>query len=963
MWPDDDEMWGLHPRPGTERELRVMNVVVQTGDRQEDGGEEMEEDHFDGDSDGQAGDHLSERRPLQGLLKDPLEPRNNTRHVQFVFNEEQEERMLARERRNDPYYVTEEVDDELESLLRGEKQQRAIAFLLEEDEEEEPEEPDEALEDQPEEESSDDEDDEEPSMERLSVYVDQVLAGKKRGVVLLRRVLIKYGWTDMAVDTVLSSPVYEAVIEMAQDMDDVASQLEALRLMSKLICSGPLQGQNRRQEKKRLAKLFVEPLTTLLGEEDAATSNLEEALFCLWNIALQYGQMSAEYATQYVAATTMQLVERLAGDEKKTRVRAYAVRLLYAMWINMNGAVEDVEDLVSTVSSALRVEPWGTGVTELCKLLRSMLLRETDATSGVVNDEVLVGNLLAHLQVQMEGVTQAVPEEARDWESVLEAEDARAGVVDALNVMLLMNPTPEKRTALQLAVLECRHSLDVFETLAQLLEHDPAEVVRVSAWEALVTLTCCTWQDLYAREPELLEVVERCLFQERSQRLRAAMLNVMASESIQAVLPLMCRVIHEGRGFAPQIFGVAFDFVERAAQGARQARHKRLALDALSYVATLSMQLDWAERAQVVLLDAGVDPTGRSWAETPTLSRRRAEDEARRLEATARAERMRLENEAFVNGLGRVQDRESLAEWLDFWERCAGRPEVGALRRKLTPAFIGSENVHGLVEFLRKLEGSADFARCGARELGARVVEALDLIITDAGARAEILERIVGSVDACNDKPILALSHCHVLACIAAARGDRDRLRHVGRRVFNLGVVHKHCDRLIRDKFHGNVDTICVYLHFEIACKEVLDLPVSAEHLIFDSMVRIEPYEIDAAIHDALNVTDDAFDLWLSHWTEWQRQDRLELSEDLSYAELKGMPERKKKRSSLSRALSLLGDRIPDPIILVAPNTVAAKEPIWSLDEFYRHWVPSGLDLFGVPCSPDQVRDRLRVVV
>ena len=100
-----------------------------------------------------------------------------------------------------------------------------------------------------------------------------------------------------------------------------------------------------------------------------------------------------------------------------------------------------------------------------------------------------------------------------------------------------------------------------------------------------------------------------------------------------------------------------------------------------------------------------------------------------------------------------------------------------------------------------------------------------------------LLVRISDSIDACNDKPAWALNQMGVLERVLKARGNRVALKELGRRILNLEIVHEHakakCDSL---KF---VDDVCVYLRFEIALREDLDLPVSSSSMHFPSYIII----------------------------------------------------------------------------------------------------------------------------
>ena len=225
------------------------------------------------------------------------------------------------------------------------------------------------------------------------------------------------------------------------------------------------------------------------------------------------------------------------------------------------------------------------------------------------------------------------------------------------------------------------------------------------------------------------------------------------------------------------------------------------------------------------------------------------------------------------------------------------------------------------------------------------MVQAIELIQSLQGTEEVelVLTRIADSTDACNDKPVWALNQIMVMHEIAHARGDRAKLRDVGRRVFNLEVVHKHakqkCDSL---RF---VDDVCVYLKFEIELREALDLPVSALAMHFPNYIKVDPAEIEAAREQALSIPDDRFQAWLLSWSEWQRQLRFE--KRIDYNSLP-VVEAKKRTSWRKSIRNLLGDKPSD--------TVVFKGQRCSLSDLYKHWVATGRDLFtNAPLSAEDL--------
>jgi len=288
----------------------------------------------------------------------------------------------------------------------------------------------------------------------------------------------------------------------------------------------------------------------------------------------------------------------------------------------------------------------------------------------------------------------------------------------------------------------------------------------------------------------------------------------------------------------------------------------------------------------------------------------------------------------------------NLGEACKFWSSAAG---VSNQELVLDLPVAYERNV---LVFLHRLRGAKEFVIAETqKDFSSRVVELIDLLATcQTGSNDQglILTRIADSVDACNDKPVWALNQITVLQEVAKARGNRQALRDLGRRVLNLEIVHQHakskCDRL---QF---VDDVCVYLRFEISLRESLDLPVSASSMHFPSYIKVSDDEINAARNEALAITDEPFETWLGAWQEWQRQDRLEKSLTINYDNLREAP---MKRASWRKSIrNLVGMKPAD--------TIAFKDKRWSLEEFLRYWVDTGLDLTtNAPLGVDEIDDQL----
>mmetsp|Transcript_21750 Transcript_21750/g.38430 ORF Transcript_21750/g.38430 Transcript_21750/m.38430 type:complete len:833 (+) Transcript_21750:165-2663(+) len=286
-----------------------------------------------------------------------------------------------------------------------------------------------------------------------------------------------------------------------------------------------------------------------------------------------------------------------------------------------------------------------------------------------------------------------------------------------------------------------------------------------------------------------------------------------------------------------------------------------------------------------------------------------------------------------------------VADAILFWERESGfeRSEPASIELKMP-----SER-RIVLTFLNKLRGSKEFGLSETRRaLAKRIVLAVDLL-QDPECREEVLQRMGDSIDACHDKPVWALNQLAVIAFIVNARGDREALRELGRRVMNLMIVHKHAAAKVASL--GWVDDVCVYLLFEIKLRQALDLPVEASAMIFPSYVTVSKKEFRLAKKEANAVDDAAFETWLESWPEWQRQDRLEFAEQLNWETL----EEVRLNPSEVPETDLSGNTMQDPIML--------RSMVWSLSDVLKHWVRTGVDLTNAPLKEeDFLKNAQRIV-
>jgi len=287
----------------------------------------------------------------------------------------------------------------------------------------------------------------------------------------------------------------------------------------------------------------------------------------------------------------------------------------------------------------------------------------------------------------------------------------------------------------------------------------------------------------------------------------------------------------------------------------------------------------------------------------------------------------------------------NLSRAISFWEQEAH--ENSPLKKPL-PTLLPTES-STVLQFLSKLRGAKEFGIMETRRtLAQRVLKALGLL-NNPECRAEVIQRMEDSLDACHDKPVWALNQLTLVGLVSSARGDRDALRSLGRRVMSLQIVHAHVEKKIATL--SWVDDVCVYLRFEIELLEPLHLPVDATAMIFSNYIPISDAELKAAQQEASEVSDEAFKLWLSSWAEWQRQERLEVAEGMSWEGLDfdpGVDASKVPRTDLS------GEVLVDPVVL--------RRQVWSLRDLLRHWVQTGLDLTNGVLSIDDLTNHAKRV-
>lgn len=289
---------------------------------------------------------------------------------------------------------------------------------------------------------------------------------------------------------------------------------------------------------------------------------------------------------------------------------------------------------------------------------------------------------------------------------------------------------------------------------------------------------------------------------------------------------------------------------------------------------------------------------------------------------------------------------QAVSFWLQYAATEQGDPISLDFTAEDVSKAVDDASKHGVLVFLSRLRGAKEFLLTEMRpRLACRVLEVLEILVTDEVAREEIILRMVDSTDACDDKPIWALNQMHLQVETARARGSEAKLRSLARRVMNLQVVHEHA--MAKCNSLGYVDDVCVYLRFEIALMDDLNLPVSALAMHFPKFMEIKDRELDAARQEALAITDEQVEAFLVTWPEWQRFQREEIAADIRWDELPEM-----RAMSLRRSLrDLFGSKVKDPVIFRGKQ--------WSMNDLLRHWVAHGVDFNNVPVTAEEILSGL----
>jgi len=128
--------------------------------------------------------------------------------------------------------------------------------------------------------------------------------------------------------------------------------------------------------------------------------------------------------------------------------------------------------------------------------------------------------------------------------------------------------------------------------------------------------------------------------------------------------------------------------------------------------------------------------------------------------------------------------------------------------------------------------------------------------------------------------------------------------------------------------------------------REPLSFPLL--ELSLDWPQDIADEELSAIQKEASELSEEAFDAWLSYWAEWTRQDRYEIAERMHWDDLDFA------QSGKSSKRISLGNSHPDPVLL--------RGQVWSLRDLLRHWILTGLDLSNQELPIEEPRTQIKRV-
>jgi len=291
---------------------------------------------------------------------------------------------------------------------------------------------------------------------------------------------------------------------------------------------------------------------------------------------------------------------------------------------------------------------------------------------------------------------------------------------------------------------------------------------------------------------------------------------------------------------------------------------------------------------------------------------------------------------------------ESIKEAVEFWYE-EDEERAGYLIEMLE-ARIPEFYVSDLLLFLSKMRVTKEFFLEEVRPgLKNRVSEALTILAEDSSSREEVLIMISDSLNTCGDKIAWTLSQIAILSRVVKARGDGEALRQLGRGMMRLMIVHEHVRAKLDEIRHDSrLDDVCVYLRFEIALRDELQLPVSAQAMLFPKYVKVFENDIDEARRAALTPSEEEFEKWLETWPEWQRFQREEFAKTVSWESLPLATNQPKETT-----LSLLGEKAFKPVRLGETGDGC------EFGELMDRWVETGMDFVNHAWTIEKFKNNL----
>ncbi|RYF46642.1 MAG: hypothetical protein EOO38_13730, partial [Cytophagaceae bacterium] len=248
----------------------------------------------------------------------------------------------------------------------------------------------------------------------------------------------------------------------------------------------------------------------------------------------------------------------------------------------------------------------------------------------------------------------------------------------------------------------------------------------------------------------------------------------------------------------------------------------------------------------------------------------------------------------FDNGSARPRatNFQHLDEAAKFWRDQIPKSAAG------TPDFktwsVLSQDRRLLTEFLGRLRDTADYKHPDARlRLATRVCELLQAMEENLHLRQVCSNCISDALQTCGDRVIWAMNQVEVAVRLHQAQTgniDAAPLRKLLLGFMQLEIVQAHArgkaDSLLW------VDEIEVFLAYESGLRETLQLPVSAENMLFARCAQVTPADLASAERAAVAAVQDSSRVkaYLQTSDPWQRHLRKDRAAEWKWAGLTPHP-------------------------------------------------------------------------